>query len=394
VRGYRNGHNGKKWNCAEERGNSVGTRKKASRPGLLRIRVLLGPVLALALLAGLAGLGPAALASSGTRPSAASSTRLGPVPGPAIGLTPDGGVVGNKPYCDRDYERLSGDKYIAYNGDSGDYTCLQTTGQQHASGFRVTTFKQDIPGGVGAFPNIFAGFEWGRHPKNSFLPAKESNDGDPLVSVSVKSVPGGYYNAAYDIWFNKTDPANPWKLGGNNGTEVMIWLVNHEGRLGSGNYKIDGHSWRMVKWVAKNRRTGTTWKYIAFIAPSNMTSATLRLNPFFKAAMAQLWLSRSWYLTNIGFGFEMFSGHLAGLAVHNFSLQDMKSGTLPVSPKPKPTPRTWPKPRPMPHPKPWPRPWQQPQPKTKPWPTPWQKPKPKKRQRLVPLPQQAIMRLF
>jgi Glycosyl hydrolase family 12 len=373
----------------------VRTRKKGSGPGLLRFRVLLGLVLAFALLA---GLGPAALASSGAVPSAATSTRVAPVPAPGVGLTPDGGVVRNTKYCNRDYERLDEGKYIAYNDDSGDYTCLLTIDQQHVSSFRVTTFKQKIPGGVGAFPNIFAGFEWGRHPKNSFLPTKESNDGDPLVSVTVKSVPGGYYNAAYDIWFNKTDPANPWKLRGNNGTEVMIWLVNHEGPQGSGSHKIDGHSWRMMKWVAKNRQTGTTWKYIAFIATSNLTSATLWLNPFFKVAMAQLWLSRSWYLTNIGFGFEMYSGHLAGLAVNNFSLRDLKSGTLPAPPKKKLKPRTWPrsgpKPRPRPRPKPWPRPWQQPQPITKPWPTPWQKhkPKPKKKQRPILPPQESMVR--
>ncbi len=115
-------------------------------------------------------------------------------------------MVGNAPYCARDYERLDGDLYIAYNDDSGDYTCLQTTDQQKSTGFRVTTFKQDIPGGVGAFPNVFGGFEWGRHQKNSFLPPEESKDGNPLSTVSVKTVPGGFYNAACDIWFNKTDP--------------------------------------------------------------------------------------------------------------------------------------------------------------------------------------------
>jgi hypothetical protein len=70
--------------------------------------------------------------------------------------------------------------------------------------------------------NIFAGFEWGRHPDDSFLPAEESNDGEPLAAVSVKSLPRGDYNAACDIWFNKTDPSNPWLLDGNNGAEVMI----------------------------------------------------------------------------------------------------------------------------------------------------------------------------
>jgi hypothetical protein len=303
----------------------VGKLKKAGLRGRPRIPVLAMLGAALALVAGLA---PAALAS----PAAS------PAPGQAVGSSPDGGVVGNASYCDRDYERLDGDLYIAYNDDSGDYTCLQTTDQQKANGFRVTTFSKDIASGVGAFPNIFAGFEWSRHPKNSFLPVEERQDGNPLAAVSVKTVQGGDYNAAYDIWFNKTDPYDPWSLGDDNGTEVMIWLVNHEGSLGAGNYKIDGDSWRVMKWIAKNHRTGVSWHYIAFIAPSDITSASLQLNPFFNAAIALGWLSPSWYLTNVGFGFEMFSGALAGLAVNSFSLQDLNSGTIPKPPAPKKNP--------------------------------------------------------
>ena len=335
AKGYRNGHNGQKEDCISEWGNGVGTRVKAGRPGGMRARFLVGAGGALALAVGLA---PSALASPGSGPGSTPrpTPRPGPAPAPANGVTPAGGVIGNSPYCARDYERLDGDKYIAYNDDSGDYTCLQTTNQHKATSFRVTTFQQDIPSGVGAFPNVFAGFEWGRHPKNSFWPAKEARDGNPQAAVSVTSVPGGYYNAAYDIWFNKTDPDDPSKLGGNDGAEVMIWLVTHEGALGSGHYQIDGRTWRMMKWIAKNHRTGVTWNYIAFIAPEDVTSANLALNPFFKEAIALHWLSSSWYLTDIGFGFEMFSGNLAGLAVKSFTLTGVRSGTLPPKPKPKP----------------------------------------------------------
>jgi Glycosyl hydrolase family 12 len=311
---------------AEIRGNGVDARKGLGRPHCPRIPILLGLVVALALPAGLA---PAARASSSARPPALSSTRARPVPGRAAGPVPDAGVVGNAPYCNRDYERLAGSRYIAYNDDLGDYTCLQTTDQQDANGFRMTTFKQDVTKRVGAFPNIFAGFEWGRHPENSFLPAEESKDGDPLVAVSVNTVPGGDYNAAYDIWFNKTDPPDPWDLGENNGAELMIWLVNHQPPQGAGNYEIDGHSWTMMKWTAGNSQTKTTWHYIAFITTSNITTATLRLNPFFKEAIRLGSLSPSWYLTNIAFGFELRGGDLAGLAVKSFSVQDVRSGIIP-----------------------------------------------------------------
>jgi len=351
--GHRNGHKAKKvtapgkrkkGDCAEKRANRADARKGARRPGRPRIPILLGLVIALALLAGLA---PAARASSSARPPALYSTRARPAPSRAAGPGPEGGVIGNAPYCNRDYERLAGNQYIAYNDDLGDYTCLQTADQQDATGFQVTTFDQDVTKRVGAFPNIFAGFEWGRHPENSFLPAEESEDGNPLVAVSVNSVPGGDYNAAYDIWFNKTDPSDPWELGENNGAEVMIWLVNHQPPQGAGNYKIDGHSWTMMKWKAGNSQTKTTWRYIAFITTSNMTTATLRLNPFFKEAIRLDSLSPSWYLTNIAFGFEMRSGDLAGLAVKSFSVQDVRSGTIPLPPAPKKNPKPR-KPMPVP----------------------------------------------
>jgi hypothetical protein len=168
--GYRNGHKArkvialgkhKKGDCAENRANRADARKGTAQLGRPRIPILLGLVIALALLAGLA---PAARASSSARPPALSSTRARPVSSRADGPGPEGGVIGNAPYCNRDYERLAGDQYIAYNDDLGDYTCLQTTDQQNATGFQVTTFQQDVTKRVGAFPNIFAGFEWGRHP--------------------------------------------------------------------------------------------------------------------------------------------------------------------------------------------------------------------------------------
>ena len=67
------------------------------------------------------------------------------------------------------------------------------------------------------------------------------------------------------------------------------------------------------------------------------------MNPFFEEAIALGWLSPSWYLTNIGFGFEMFSGNLAGLAVKSFSLTGVRSGTIPPAPTPKPKPKQKPK---------------------------------------------------
>ncbi|MFF1869771.1 hypothetical protein [Kitasatospora herbaricolor] len=58
----------------------------------------------------------------------------------------------------------------------------------------------------------------------SGLPLQVSAFGTPQTSVAYRTVNGGEWDAAYDIWFDSSaDPA-----GQNNGAELMIW-GNHRG---------------------------------------------------------------------------------------------------------------------------------------------------------------------
>lgn len=232
---------------------------------------------------------------------------------------PAGGVVGPHPYCARDYERVHGDHYIAYNDDFGSYTCLQTRNQDRSANFTVTSWDQGNDR-IGAFPNIFAGWEYGRHPQRSWNPIADDADGSPEVDVNFTHVPGGDYNAAWDIWFNRTDPSNPATLGQNDGTEVMIWLVNHTYFHPAWTVWIQNRPWQVMSWIATNRSNGAQWHYIAFIAPADLSHATLWLNTFFDEATALGDLNPRWYLTSVAFGYELAFGDFNGLAVNDFAV--------------------------------------------------------------------------
>ena len=291
----------------------------------------------------------------------AAAIRIHPLAGLVAGLTlllgvplsalasagprPEGGVVGSQPYCARAYERLHEDHYIAYNDDFGSYTCLQTTDQQHKANFTVTSWQQGSSR-IGAFPNIFAGWEYGRHPTNSWNPIADNVDGSPEASVSFSSVPGGDYNAAWDIWFNRTDPSNLYLHGQDDGAEVMIWLVNHTYFHPTATVEVGGRTWQFMSWIATNRSNGTQWHYVAFIAPKDLPDTTLWLNQFFDAATAFGDLNPHWYMTTVSFGYELAFGDFGGLKVNDFAVNYVGvPGHGPDQHNPANVPKPRPKPR-------------------------------------------------
>jgi hypothetical protein len=286
----------------------------------------------------------------------------------APGPQPEGGVTGAQPYCARDYERLHGDHYISYNDDFGSYTCLRSRNQQTSANFTVTTWNQGNQR-IGAFPNIFAGWEYGRHPARSWNPVQEAADGSPQAYVDFSSIPGADYNGAWDIWFNRTDPADPSTIGQNNGAEVMIWLVNHTGFHPTWTVSIEHVRWQVMAWIATNRATGVQWHYLAFIAPHDIPRAALWLNPFFDEAIALGDLNRDWYLTSVAFGYELAAGHFDGMSVRDFAVNYVGVPGKGPDPHDPPAPRTPPRSiRKQPPPR---QPKHEPKPAPRPTATPW-----------------------
>jgi hypothetical protein len=185
------------------------------------------------------------------------------------------------------------------------------------AGFTITSAKFDLPtkGAPASYTSIYRGCHWGRCTSASPFPIQESNIASATTSVNL-SQPSGYANnAAYDIWFNQISAAS----GQPNGTEVMIWL-NHQGAIqpfGSrmtATATIDGVNYEV--WTGNQ----SSWKVISYVASTPVAGvSSLNLVPFFADAVSRGNLDPSWWLIDVEFGFEIWTGG-QGLAMSNFSV--------------------------------------------------------------------------
>ena len=196
--------------------------------------------------------------------------------------------------------------------DSSLTECETTTGV----GFSIATanFNNATTGSPAAYTSLYRGCHWGTCTSSNPFPIQESNIASATSSVSFTQ-PSGYNNdAAYDIWFNQTSTT----LGQPNGTEVMIWL-NHQGSIqpfGSqtGSVTIDGANYEV--WTGNQ----SSWKIVSYVASSPVTSVSnLNLLPFFEDAISRGSLESSWWLIDVEFGFEVWTGG-QGLGVSSFSV--------------------------------------------------------------------------
>ncbi len=183
-------------------------------------------------------------------------------------------------------------------------------------GFTLTTadFNQPTDGAPATYPSIFRGCHWGNCTSSNPFPIEESNIASASTTVTVTQ-PSGYNNdAAYDIWFNQASTTS----GQPNGTEVMIW-INHQGSpepFGSqtATATIDGTAWQV--WTGRQ----SSWNIISYVRETPVTSVSnLNLLPFFSDAVARGSLEPSWWLIDIEYGFEIWTGG-QGLGISNFSV--------------------------------------------------------------------------
>jgi hypothetical protein len=184
------------------------------------------------------------------------------------------------------------------------------------TGFTITTADFDLAtnGAPATYTSIYRGCHWGTCTSSNPFPIQESNIASAATSVNLTQ-PSGYNNdAAYDIWFNQTSTTS----GQPNGTEVMIWL-NHQGviqPIGSptSTATINGADYEV--WTGN----GSSWKIISYVATTPVTGVTnLNLRPFFADAVSRGSLDPSWWLIDVEYGFEIWTGG-QGLAMSNFSV--------------------------------------------------------------------------
>jgi cellulose 1,4-beta-cellobiosidase len=196
--------------------------------------------------------------------------------------------------------------------------CITTNGNAR---FTVThsTIDNRANSAPGGFPFIYKGCHWGACTARSGLPIQVSRIGPGTVTTSWQTTqPGGssIYNAAYDIWFNRT----PATSGRPDGAELMVWLVIHglnhpAGVVVASGLLIGGH--RYDVWVIHRGRRNT----ITYVMTSPATSVRhLDLAPLVADAVRRGSISTSWYLIAVEAGFELwFRG--AGLATNSFSVR-------------------------------------------------------------------------
>jgi hypothetical protein len=205
-------------------------------------------------------------------------------------------------------------EYIFQNNEWN--SSLEQCATVSGAGFTLTTadFNLATDGAPATYPSIFRGCHWGNCTTSNPFPIEESNIASASTSVNITQ-PSGYNNdAAYDIWFNQTSTTS----GQPNGTEIMVW-INHQGSpqpFGSQTAMatIDGANWEV--WTGRQ----SSWNIVSYVRETPVTSvSSLNLLPFFGDAVSRGSLEPSWWLIDVEYGFEIWTGG-QGLAMSGFSV--------------------------------------------------------------------------
>ena len=95
------------------------------------------------------------------------------------------------------------------------------------------------------------------------------------TSVSMTYPSSGTYDAAYDIWFNKSQPTTT--TGQNDGAELMVWL-NHQGSIQPIGSKVGTATIAGATWDVWSGNSG--WNVISYVRQTATSSATFTVKSF------------------------------------------------------------------------------------------------------------------
>lgn len=210
--------------------------------------------------------------------------------------------------------------------NSAKQECVRTDGV----GFVITkaSFNNATDGSPGTYTSLYRGCHWGACTKSNPFPIQESNIASIATSVTLTQPSGSSHDTAYDIWFNQTSTLK----GQPNGAEVMIWL-DHQGSIqpfGSqtGSVTIAGAQYDV--WTGNK----ASWKIVSYVATNPVSAVTnLDLLPFFEDAASRGSLERSWWLVDVEFGFEIWTGG-KGLGASGFSVNAKGKSDVDADPSP------------------------------------------------------------
>jgi hypothetical protein len=259
----------------------------------------------------------------------------GPTAGAAGGGGPSSGAAGGAPVSsgsnsgsgmlsDRWGAAMvmrDGRSYFVQNNVWGDSS-------SQALSYEGTTFEitaqtgNNVPSGPDAmgpvsYPSVFIGSNNNRATQGSNLPKQVSALSSVKTGWSIDSGGAqGTWNAAYDVWFSTGaggDPASP------SGGYLMVWYVKPGDAQPIGSVVQPGVSIAGVEgswdvWLGQNLGLPC----ISYVRTQAIQSMEFDLNAFILDAVERPGaIDRSWYLSNVFAGFEIWSGGV-GLATTSF----------------------------------------------------------------------------
>ena len=236
--------------------------------------------------------------------------------------------AGGAALCNSQRLAVDGGVYTVQNNEwgSGAVECLAAAGP---GGFTVTrsAIANSTSGAPGGYPSIYRGCHWGACTPRSGLPVPVSrllSPGTVTTTWATAQPRTGAYDVAYDIWFNRA----PSTSGQPGGAELMIWL-NHNGPVqpfGSqvSTAAIGGRPYHV--WFGKQ-----AWNTITYSMVTGATSVRdLDIGQFAADALRRGYIQKSWYLTDVEAGFELWQGG-AGLATDSFAVNVPGGSSAPIA---------------------------------------------------------------
>ena len=214
-------------------------------------------------------------------------------------------------------QKRGGVHYIVRNDNYGHFTeCL--TNRNGLPNFAVV--RSGARGGLMepvAYPNIFVGCSWGLCSPHTRLPMRVSKVKAVVTTWHTKMKAKGTWGAGYDIWFARKRVTSGQSGGArshgrsgltSSGFGVNTWPV----------VTVDHQKWHLEHWVTHGH--GRKWNYIQFRRVHSTSKVThLNVKAFMTAAERSGLLKRSWWLTSVEAGFEIWRGG-QGLSTTQFAV--------------------------------------------------------------------------
>lgn len=267
---------------------------------------------------GASGSGGSAGSGAGGSAGSAAGGSAGSGAAGSGGVTAPPAASGNfSNVCDR-YGQRTLNGYFANNNvwsSQAGSQCVAMSGNV----FTVTSANHNLnpnapPYAPASYPSIVKGCHYGNCTDT--FPRQISAISRMPSTFSITPAPGTW-DAAYDIWLDPTARRD----GANTGLEIMIWL-NYGGTpqpIGSraGTVNLAGATWEV--WLSNGNENGSSRTISYRRTPSATSITNFDAMQFVNDSVARGVAQRSWYITSVQAGFEIWNGG-AGLKINQFAV--------------------------------------------------------------------------